>query len=365
MNDNPKVILLLISRFEFGGIPIQAFLWAKFLKKENFHPIILAQYIHDSRYLELLRENEIPFDFLITSDFNGSKKASVKYFLRLVKCLNSFNPVYIFPFNKHLSYHINLIWRFTGAKKAYFMERNHGLEDFISFPDKIMKYFCWINCSGLIFNSYSASLNSPFPKKTFVIKNSHRKFDIKSSNVFKNISFQEKDIVLLHVANIVSQKNYSLLIKGWNLIRKINKNFKLVIIGSDIKNDNHNLIHLFSKYGVFYLGKVVDISPYLQRANVCLLSTHHEGCPNVILEYMDSGKLISASDIPAIREVLDPLNYKYLFDNQSPIDLMEKVLAICKLSQFDKSNLINKNKQKLDLEYSDSNYEKILSLIND
>lgn len=359
-----KIVLILIARFEYGGIPIQAFMLAKFLKRHNFHPIILAQYLHDISFVDLLKGHNIEFDYLNDSIINGRKVSNFKYFFDLINRLNLFKPDYILPFNKHLSFHVNLIWRFTFAKKSFFMERGHGVEKFNSFFDFIMKYFCWLNTSGIIYNSHSASLNSRFLNKTFVVKNAYRRFNFAQQSNF-SFPFSQSDFVFLHVANIFSSKNYSLLIQGWKLIIADNPDFKLIVIGSDLKNENKDLINSFSELGVLYLGSVSDISPYLRRSNVCLLSTFQEGCPNVILEYMDSEKLIAASNIPALREVLTPMNHKFLFDNQSPEDFRDKILAICELPHSKKIDLITMNKQKLVRDYSESNYERIICLINE
>ncbi|WP_425639473.1 glycosyltransferase family 4 protein [Algoriphagus yeomjeoni] len=364
MIERPKTVLLLIARFEFGGIPIQAFLWSKFLKKNGFHPIILAQYTHDPKYLELLNNNDLDHGFLNTSNFNGSKKASLFYFYDLINCLQSYKPDFIFPFNKHLSFHVNLIWRFTSAQKAFFMERNHGIEESISWRDSFMKYIALLNSSGLIFNSQTASLYSRFPNKTIVIKNSYRKVVNNSELDHSTFSFGTEDVVLLHIANIVPQKNYHLLLEAWKLLKKKQPNFKLIVIGSDIKNENQSLIEAFNEYGIHYIGRKSNISAYLNRADICLLSTHYEGCPNVILEYMDAGKLIAASDIPSIREVLDSSNHEFLFDNTSPATFVDKILNICNLSDLDKVKMIERNKEKLQRDYSESNYKQIIHLLN-
>lgn len=364
MTEKPKTVLLLIARFEFGGIPIQAFLWSNFLKLNGFHPIVLAQYTYDSKYIELLKKSNIGYGFLNTSDFNGSKKESLFYFYNLINCLQSYKPDYIFPFNKHLSFHVNLIWRFTTAKKCFFMERGHGIDELYSWKDLIVKNLSQINSSVLIYNSYSAYLKSRFPNKSIVIKNTFREVKRFTTDFIFPVEFSENDIVFIHIANLGIPKNYQLLIDGWKIISLKNPNFKLLVIGSDIKGNNNYLKQSFLELGIFYLGRKENVYPFIDRADICLLSSYNEGCPNVILEYMNAGKLIVASNIDSIREVLDPMNHQYLFDNQSPNDFANKVLSLYYLSLADKINLIAKNKEKLQKDYSESNFKLVLNLFN-
>ena len=355
-----KRVLILIARFEFGGIPIQAYLWAKYLKERGFEPIILAQFVFDKRFVNFLEKDDLKYGFIFSKDLNGSIVNSISYLIKLTKSINEYFPDCIFSFNKHLSYNVNLIWRFTSAKKSFFMERGDGCEKYASQFDRFMKLFSQFNSSKLIFNSDSAIKNSFFPYKSIVIKNTYRNFNPQGTEEkFKN------KITLLHVANIGFPKNYELLIKGWELLNSKYSNLELLIIGSDIKSSNHNLLDKFKRLNINYLGRVENTWDIICKSDICLLSSFSEGCPNVLLEYMSAGKLIVASDIPSIREVLDPLNHQFLFDNLSPNDFLEKISNILLISDFVKLELISKNKVKLKRDYSERNMFSVLNLLNE
>lgn len=355
-------VLLIIARFEFGGIPNQAFLWAKFLSKNKFEPIIVSQYTVDCRYLELLKKNNIPYGFL-DSTKNSGLISTLMYLYKFSKEIQSFKADYIFPFNSSLGYHVNFIWRFTSAKKCFYLDRNHGKMIYNSFSDKCFKILSIHNSSGMIYNSEAAATFSLIPKRTIVIKNTFKIAGPKDNTVYSIERIGGDTLMFLHIANIVSQKNYQLIIDSWKNIRMLYPTAVLFIIGSDIKNSQSDITVQFDQDGIFWEGSVANVFPYIKRANICLLSSHHEGCPNVILEYVSQKKLIVASDIPSIREVLDPSNFKYLFDNTSILDLIVKIKKLLELEDDYKEELLEANYKKLLLNYSESNYNKLLELL--
>jgi len=56
--------------------------------------------------------------------------------------------------------------------------------------------------------------------------------------------------------------------------------------------------------GVQFLGAVEDLRPVYQSASVCLLTSDHEGTPNVLLEAMASGVPIVATAVGGVPEIV-------------------------------------------------------------
>lgn len=56
--------------------------------------------------------------------------------------------------------------------------------------------------------------------------------------------------------------------------------------------------------GVQFLGGVADLRPVYQRASVCVLTSDHEGTPNVLLEAMASGLPIVATRVGGVPEIV-------------------------------------------------------------
>ncbi len=358
-------VLIVIARFDLGGVPTQAFLWAKFLNEHGYESILLAPQVIDTSYLEILEAHAIRHERLVLTHKRKGWLSNYRYFKTLIRALNTYRPFAILPFNKTLGYNINLIWRFTSAKKCFFMERNHGYDDKTTLLGSVLRKLSMANSDGLIYNSSAAANRSPFPKKTFVIKNSfvnplHINEGVKDAGI---PGIYEHSFVVLHIANISTQKNYPLLLNSWPKIREIYPEICLVVVGAEVRVQLPEVMEKLKQPGVLYLGGQSHVLPLIKRANLCILATHYEGCPNVILEYMNSKKLLCASNVPSIREVVSELNLNLLFDNSSVDDFVSKVKAAIKLDVASVNRIVEANHQKLLDQYSDNNFKKLLEVL--
>ncbi len=80
MEANKKVVLLVIARFDLGGVPTQAFLWAKFLNENGFEAVILAPQLKDNRYCEMLAQHHIRYALLSLPSKKNSWSGNYRYF---------------------------------------------------------------------------------------------------------------------------------------------------------------------------------------------------------------------------------------------------------------------------------------------
>jgi glycosyltransferase involved in cell wall biosynthesis len=182
-----------------------------------------------------------------------------------------------------------------------------------------------------------------------------------SDDLHKEIS--NSKFIILHVANLAKEKNYALILNSWNQLKLKIPNALLLVIGSDIMKKYSSIIQGFERDDIIYLDGVNNISGYMEIADLCILSSFNEGCPNVILEYILDKKIIVASDIPAIKEILVEENHKLLFNNYSEDDFVDKILEAKNLSENIKRKIISENLKKVTQEYSESNYNKLIKLI--
>jgi len=356
-----KKVLIVIARFEFGGIPTQALLWAKYLFAQDFHPVIAAPELKDTRYCEMLVDAGIEFTVL---NVGSSRSGQITYFRDIVREINRIGPFAILPFNRILSYNFCLVWRISKASKCYFMERGSGEDTPTSILGRLTRRLALASASGLIYNSASAAAKSLFPNKTFVIKNKFNAPD-RSSAPIEDINLPKDALMLLHIANFSTGKNYPLLLRNWRRIREKFPSAFLVIIGAELTNKKPEIARLIDQPQIIHLGIKKNVFAYVKRADVCLLASFGEGCPNVILEYIHFGKRICASDIPPMREVLAPENYEFLFNNTSDDEFVRRVEAAIMLDTTSASLIATANRAKLEREYTERNYSKIIQLLND
>lgn len=122
----------------------------------------------------------------------------------------------------------------------------------------------------------------------------------------------KKSYTIITVARLVEQKDHQTLIKAFRLVQEKLPNTKLLIASDGpLKQD---LMKLVSRLGlsrkISFLGWVKDISPYLKKSDIFVLSSKREGFGYVLIEAMSYGKPIISTNTPyGPSEILD--NGKY------------------------------------------------------
>ena len=128
-------------------------------------------------------------------------------------------------------------------------------------------------------------------------------------NFIKCDAFEDKkkDNIILFIGWVVKTKGVEELIAAWQNIKIKHNNFQLKFIGPidddyfNFLNENYNL------KGIDFLGrldheKTLEI---LGKSSIFILPSHTEGFPNVVLESMLMKTPIIATDVGAIRDILN------------------------------------------------------------
>lgn len=111
----------------------------------------------------------------------------------------------------------------------------------------------------------------------------------------------EKSNMVLFVGKLKAQKNLFFLIDAFEIALKSNPDLQLCLVGDgDQKQDLEN--HVFSKgleHNVSLVGKSQNVAQYYKQALVCVLSSHYEGFPNVLIEANSYGLPVVSLDCPS------------------------------------------------------------------
>jgi glycosyltransferase involved in cell wall biosynthesis len=163
-------------------------------------------------------------------------------------------------------------------------------------------------------------------------------------NLDKNFKY------LLSIGRLTRQKNFSLLIKGFSEIKKIYKEYKLIIIGEgEEKIKLQKLIkQLQLSNDIFLLGFKKNIFNYINFAD-CLISTALWEDPGfTLVEAGILNKLVISSDCLSGPVELFNKNNGYLFKNNSKEDLVKKFIEYknTHLEEKQKKIIITKMKFK-------------------
>lgn len=87
-------------------------------------------------------------------------------------------------------------------------------------------------------------------------------------------------------------------------------------------------LHLSDR--VEFLGRVADAAPLYHRCRAAVLSTHYEGLPLVLIDYMAAGCAAIGSDAPGVNDIIEPGVNGWRFprgDDAALAQILTQVLA--------------------------------------
>ncbi|APG60092.1 glycosyltransferase [Christiangramia salexigens] len=129
---------------------------------------------------------------------------------------------------------------------------------------------------------------------------------------------------LICIANLRPQKDHPNLIEAFELLSK-HHSVALHLFGKEYGDEYSNkLIEIFDKTPfVFWYGEKENISPWLFKSDIGVLSSVSEGLPVALLEYADAGLAVVCTDVGECREVLGTEGI--LVPSKSPVELAQAI----------------------------------------
>jgi glycosyltransferase involved in cell wall biosynthesis len=145
------------------------------------------------------------------------------------------------------------------------------------------------------------------------------------------LSITDDKIVFLFAANLIPRKQPQVVINAFNILsEKVKNRFALIILGDgSLMEQCKNLAK--NNGDISFVGRVPDLSPYLQISHFYVSASLSEGLPLAVIEAMNHGLGILLSDIPQHAEFFRSNNaIGYLFETSNVNDLERKMDAIIK-----------------------------------
>lgn len=357
-------ILIVIPSLTLGGAEKQAFEYAKALKRLGKEPFILGLG-REGELKALLEKEEIFFGSYSFSDFFNANKFKQLYFLlRFVFFIRTLKVDKAITFTYWPNVIFKLIHKFCGIKKMYWNQR--------SVDDTISPVF-WERLGNKFKVDYLA--NSKASAVSILKRHQLKEGDIKIiynvMEMSEKVTFDknENEIHLVMVANFFQEKDHFTVLKAFKQLSNIElkKEIFLHFVGAAPGGSKRLLevkamaFDLGLCNQVIFHGVVNNTKQFLKKMDIGILSTFSEGFSNAIMEYMDAGLPIVATNILANLEAVTEENRDYLFQIEN-VDSLAELITIFLKDHNLRNKVGERNKELALREFTPSKLDKALSI---
>lgn len=150
-------------------------------------------------------------------------------------------------------------------------------------------------------------------------------------------------VVVTMVARFFDAKDHSTLIHA---MRHTSGNIYLLFVGSGdtMPACKEEVCGLGLDDRVRFLGRRTDVSRILASSDICVLSTHYEGLPISVLEYMAAGKPVIVTKVDGMQDLLpDPY---WMVTPQNAEELGRKIMELATDKTL-REKVANQNEKKV------------------
>ena len=362
-----RKILFAITNLTYGGIQTQSLILAKEFQKMGAKIYFFWTVKFDNDFVnnELIKNDFEIIDgrFLKNKSWNKYSKKIQRY-LHLAKVsilLRKYKIDYIIPYQDELSYFFGAAHKYNGANKTLFHIRTAVLENK---PKKD-----WFLEKALS-NNLTIVANSNHARFKFE-EVYGKKYDLNIKTIYNGLTLRTIDstvnwkaffgvesteFVVSSIANFFRAKDFITIFKGWKcFVEETNSNAKLLIAGDEGITGRRSFYEkevkaLGLEDSIIFLGRISQNIELLSISDCNILSTKHEGLPNIVIETLAMAKPFLGTNVEGVREVVGdnyplPLfqvgDYKMLSENLLKIFNNEVSLNNIKKYSLDRVKLFN------------------------
>ena len=316
-------VLQLIGSLQAGGAERTAINYANLLSVEIEKTFLCTTRLEgalkdalsdDVEYLFLNKKRALDFkalkklnDFIKTHKINVIHAHSTSYFLATLLKL----------FNRD----IKLIWHDHYGNSEFVNNRKHGVLKLCSFKfnaiisvNVILKKWAEekLKCKSIFYLNNTVVAENKEIKETFLKGDDGKR--------------------ILCLANLRLQKNHFMLIEAFNNVVKLNKDWTLHLIGSDLQDAYSNELkktikNLKLENRVFIYGSKNDVNNILNQSTIGVLSSDSEGLPLTLLEYSLAKLPIVATNVGDCNKVISNKSEGQLV-NPNDVNAFSKALLV-------------------------------------
>ena len=149
------------------------------------------------------------------------------------------------------------------------------------------------------------------------------------NNIFRcSLGVDSEDFVILYVGRFDQVKGVDYLLKAVKMIYSEHEKIKLILVGDGNLKEYYYKISEPIRDAVLFTGFRSDIPKFMNMADVVVLPSLSEGCPNVVLEAMACGTPVIASRVGAVPDIIENDKIGIIVE---PKDVMGLKVALMRL----------------------------------
>ena len=165
----------------------------------------------------------------------------------------------------------------------------------------------------------------------------------------KKLGLKDDDFVMIYAAELLPRKRQDWLIKTLKPLLDSNKNFKLLLAGSDSVNGKYE--RLTQKLGISkqvkFLGFRKDIPQLLKISNLAISSSRQEGLPVNVMEAMYTGLPVVVTDCRGNRDLIEDGANGYIVGVNDSQEFRNKIMYYYSLSESGYKKIVELDREKI------------------
>jgi glycosyltransferase involved in cell wall biosynthesis len=180
-------------------------------------------------------------------------------------------------------------------------------------------------------SNYIANLLQPKFKQPLIVVQNAVEFgflpinDLQKNEIKTKLNIDNHKKVFVFAGNLIKRKNPLVLIEAFNLLKQVEENFVLLVLGDGYLMDESKKM-ANNNFNIKFVGAVEDVSIYYQISDYYITASLSEGMPVSVLESLNHGLPVILSDIPQHAEIVQELNSAgLLFEKTNAQDLAQAI----------------------------------------
>ncbi len=324
--------------------------------------------INSGEYLETYRNAGIN-----TIDLAEEGLVNPKIYFKLKKILKELRPDIVHTHLHKADFYGRLAAKSVGIKFIFSTCHNYSTKhsgadiDKLSVFDRIDNFVvnytvCRLIAISDIVRKYLINRSSAFSSVTETIYNGvdvERRIipkltEKQMSNLRHELGFNRKDKIILIMGRLEVQKGHLFFLDSIKELLKTSDNLKILILGEG--SLKRTITEFLENEGltdkVKLTGFLPDSEPYTEIADIIAVPSHWEAFGLAAIEGMIKGKIVLASDVGGLAEIITNNQDGFLYKNNDASDLRMKLEMILKdYPNLDhiKTAAMNKVKEKFDI----------------